>query len=449
MKKQISIHICMMMVLYLVFSQFPHHTEASGYSAKVTTDILNVRSKANTTSSIKFKIKKGTTVTVSSEQGSWSYIIYGKQNGWVSNKYLSTNSLGTYYVTATSLNLREKASSSSKKITSVKKNTALTLLKKSGSWGQVKLSNGTTGWVSLQYLTQTKPAATTNLGTYYVTASSLNLREKASSSSKSIASVKKDTSLTLLKKSGSWGQVKLSNGTTGWVSLQYLSKTKPATAATNIGTYYVTASSLNLREKASSLNSGITGRASSSLLTTKAVKGKTIVIDPGHGGHDSGAIGILLRTKEKDITLSTANQLATLLRNAGANVIMTRSTDIYLSLPARASISNSNKADAFVSIHYNATPISNAYGIETFYYHSPHTSLASSLQQEIAKTTGLMGRGVKKKGYTVLSMNNRPAALVELGFLSTPPEEKIIAQTSYHQKAAQGILNGLNVFFSK
>ena len=197
------------------------------------------------------------------------------------------------------------------------------------------------------------------------------------------------------------------------------------------------------------LSSGVVGWVSSSLLTTKTVKGKTIVIDPGHGGHDAGAIGTFLKTKEKDIVLSTANQLATLLRNAGANVVMTRSRDIYISLPDRATISNKNKADAFVSIHYNATPSGNAYGIETFYYHAPHTSLASALQQEMIKTTGLRNRGVKKKGYTVLSENNRPSALVELGFLSTQSEEKIIAQTSYHKKAAQGILNGLNVFFSK
>ena len=126
---------------------------------------------------------------------------------------------------------------------------------------------------------------------------------------------------------------------------------------------------------------------------------------------------------------------------------MTRSSDTYPTLLARAAVSNKNKADAFISIHYNASISSSVRGIETFYYLNP--SLASSLQQEIAKSTGLKNRGIKKNGFTVLYQNTRPAALVELGFLTNPTEERIISQSSYHEKAAQGMFNGLNVFFSK
>ncbi|WP_197089886.1 SH3 domain-containing protein [Bacillus sp. FJAT-27916] len=691
MNKRLLKSICLIVILSFVLSQVPAPTEAASYSAKVTADILNVRSKATTKSSITFKLKQGSTVTVTSKKNGWSSIIYNKKTGWVSSQYLSymnwtgystgsidirqsasskakslskinkgtaltvkdqsgnwlkvyysskkitgwvlasqistkkpststsVSNLGTYYVTASSLNVREKATTSSKVIGSVKKNAALTLLKKSGTWGQVKLSNGKTGWVSMSYLTTKRPStAASNLGTYYVTVSSLNVREKATTSSKVIGSVKKNAALTLLKKSGTWGQVKLSNGKTGWVSMSYLTTKRPSTAASNLGTYYVTVSSLNVREKATTsskvigsvkrhaaltlikksgswgqvklsngkkgwvstkylttkkpesnlgtyyvspktlaikekasssaktlvtlkqneaitlqsksgdwgkvktstgkvgwtqlkhlstkkivntptpgpvaapaeymyltgkasvykdanakstvlttaalgtkvqklstkngftqvkLTSGIIGWVSSSLLKTKTVKGKTIVIDAGHGGTDPGAVGSVLRTKEKNITLSTANQLAALLRNAGATVIMTRSSDVYITLDNRAAISNRNKADAFISIHYNAASASNAKGIETYYY--LNSRLASSLQGEMVKTTGLLNRGVKYAKYRVLSINTQPAALVELGFLTNAAEEKKISQASYHKKAAQGILNGLNVFFSK
>ncbi|WP_462405932.1 SH3 domain-containing protein [Gracilibacillus sp. Marseille-QA3620] len=522
----------------------------------VTASSLNVREKATTSSKVIGSVKRYAALTLLKKSGSWGQVkLSNGKTGWVSMKYLTTkkpstpaSNLGTYYVTVSSLNVREKATTSSKVIGSVKKNAALTLLKKSGTWGQVKLSNGKTGWVSMKYLTTKKPSTpASNLGTYYVTVSSLNVREKATTSSKVIGSVKKNASLTLLKKSGSWGQVKLSNGKKGWVSTKYLTTKKPES---NLGTYYVSPKTLAIKEKASSsaktlvtlkqnetvtlqsksgdwgkvktstgkvgwtqlkhlstkkivntptpgpvaapaeymyltgkasvykdanakstvlttaalgtkvqklstkngftqvkLTSGIIGWVSSSLLKTKTVKGKTIVIDAGHGGTDPGAVGSVLRTKEKNITLSTANQLAALLRNAGATVIMTRSSDVYITLDNRAAISNRNKADAFISIHYNAASTSNAKGIETYYY--LNSRLASSLQGEMVKTTGLLNRGVKYAKYRVLSINTQPAALVELGFLTNAAEEKKISQASYHKKAAQGILNGLNVFFSK
>ena len=115
-------------------------------------------------------------------------------------------------------------------------------------------------------------------------------------------------------------------------------------------------------------------------------------------------------------------------------------------LEDRAALSNSNKADAFVSIHYNNVPnVPSASGIETFYYHN--NTLANAIHGELIKATGLNNRKVKYGNYRVIRDNKQPAALLELGFLSNVAEEKTISQTSYHKKAAQGILNGLNVYF--
>ena len=130
---------------------------------------------------------------------------------------------------------------------------------------------------------------------------------------------------------------------------------------------------------------------------------------------------------------------------------MTRSNDTYVSNSTRALLSNNKNADAFVSIHYNDYQHSTSItGIETFYYNQINQmSLAKSIHNELTKTTGLKNRGVKRGNYLVLRENKQPAALLELGFLSNPTEEKTVSQTSYHQKAAQGIYNGLNLYFKQ
>ncbi|WP_148630457.1 SH3 domain-containing protein [Bacillus sp. E214] len=537
----------LLILLSFIITLLPEKADAASFSSKVNADVLNVRSKATTKSSVIGKIKKGKVVTVQSEQNNWSKITYDKKTGWVMSKYLTYSNwigyaivnnlsikktaspsakslatikigtalsvkwqtgswvnvyysskkitgwvyassltkskpakvnanLGTYYVTATSLNVRATASTKAKVITTVKKNTALTLQQKSGSWGKVKTSNGKVGWVSLSYLSTKKLAV--NLGTYYVTASSLNVRQKADTSSKVITTVKKNAALTLQQKSGTWGKVKTSNGKIGWVAMKHISTKKPVNTKTpqpvsNKTEYLVTNANTSLYKNADSkstvlasvaknssvmklntngsftqvkLTSGQIGWITSkTLVVSKSVRGKVIVIDPGHGGSDSGAIGVKLKTKEKNINLSTANQLVTLLRNAGATVIMTRSNDTFISLANRAALSNSKKADAFVSIHYNAAPATSASGIETFYYHN--SSLASAIHAELIKATGLKDRKVKQGNFQVLKSNKQPATLLELGFLTNAAEEKTISQTSYHKKAAQGILNGLNVYF--
>ncbi|WP_139892108.1 SH3 domain-containing protein [Bacillus sp. D386] len=450
----------------------------------VTASSLTIREKASTKSKVITTVKKNTAVTLQQKSGSWGKVKTSNGKvGWVSLSYLSTKkpamNLGTYYVTATSLNVREKANTKAKVITTVKKNAAVTLQQKSGTWGKVKTSNGKVGWVSLSYLSTKKPAV--NLETYYVTASSLSVRQKADTSSKVITTVKKNAALTLQQKSGTWGKVKTSNGKIGWVAMKHISTKKPFNTKTpqpvsNKTEYLVTNANTSLYKNADSkstvlasvsknssvmklntngsftqvkLTSGQIGWITSkTLIVSKSVRGKIIVIDPGHGGSDSGAIGVKLKTKEKNINLSTANQLAALLNNAGATVIMTRSNDTFISLANRAALSNSKKADAFLSIHYNAAPDSpTASGIETYYYQN--SSLASAIHGELIKATGLKDRKVKQGNFQVIKSNKQPATLLELGFLTNAAEERTISQTSYHKKAAQAIYNGLNVYFKQ
>ena len=181
------------------------------------------------------------------------------------------------------------------------------------------------------------------------------------------------------------------------------------------------------------------------MLFRSVLKGRVIVLDPGHGGYDSGTRGVTYL--EKTLTLRTALELKPLLESAGAKVIMTRNSDYYLSLTQRVNISNYNKAHAFISLHYNAYS-STSSGVMTFYYSSSKDAeLSSSVQSSLAASTQLRNIGYKYGNYHVLRENRQPAALVELGFLSNPTEEKLVATTTYQKKAANGIYNGLFRYF--
>ncbi|MCI1655585.1 MAG: SH3 domain-containing protein, partial [Lachnospiraceae bacterium] len=159
---------------------------------------------------------------------------YSGKTGWVSFSYLkkvSTSSAASKavktgkYKTMINLNMRQKASISSKVLRNVKKGTKVSVTKVSGSWGKIKYS-GKTGWVSFSYLKKvsTSSAASKAVKTgKYKTMINLNIRQKASISSKVLRNVKKGTKVSVTKISGSWGKIKYS-GKTGWVALKYLKK---------------------------------------------------------------------------------------------------------------------------------------------------------------------------------------------------------------------------------
>ena len=193
--------------------------------------------------------------------------------------------------------------------------------------------------------------------------------------------------------------------------------------------------------------------------------GMTVVLDPGHGGIDSGAIGAS-GAFEKDYNLSVALELADILRAAGAKVVLTRAGDYLPSgvsyteksdLATRVDIAEKNKADLFVSIHYNSAATPDAYGTET-YYSSNNSAAAGSLklaqavQAEIVKALAVYkrgdkeDRGIKDRNYRVIADTTMPAVLVEVGFISNPSEEKLIAGPDFASRAALGIYRGILVY---
>ena len=177
--------------------------------------------------------------------------------------------------------------------------------------------------------------------------------------------------------------------------------------------------------------------------------GKTIVIDAGHGGHDGGAAANGI--KEKDVALKASLKTREKLELLGYKVIMTRTTDVYPSLSNRYQIANNNKADAFLSVHFNsATPA--ATGIETLYStkNSKNKAFANTIQNELIYTTGARDRGPKlRNDLAVLNGTKGVSALAELGFITNPKDAHEMKFGDYIEKCATALTNGLHKFFSK
>lgn len=191
---------------------------------------------------------------------------------------------------------------------------------------------------------------------------------------------------------------------------------------------------------------------------SQAPRSNIVVLDPGHGGKDSGAIGFGI--KEKEINMAIALRVGQLLENRGVNVEYTRTDDRYLTLTERAEFANRLNALLFVSIHNNAATNPQAHGTET-YYCAPITDydlfwqkaersrLANCIQGQLIGSLGRTNRGVKQDNFTVLVKTKMPSALTEISFLSNAEENSLLQSSSYQAQAAQAIADGILKYLGK
>ena len=168
----------------------------------------------------------------------------------------------------------------------------------------------------------------------------------------------------------------------------------------------------------------------------------TVILDPGHGGHDRGAaIGYVF---EKHLALDTARRVEQLLKQAGLKVIMTRSRDVFIPLPGRAEAGNRYNNAIFVSLHYNYNRGGSGNGVETYYKHSSSYSLAAYIQAYLVQRTRMTNRGVKSASFHVIRNTTRnPAVLVECGFISNPIDRAMLTDPLEQWRIAAAIAEGL------
>jgi N-acetylmuramoyl-L-alanine amidase len=238
---------------------------------------------------------------------------------------------------------------------------------------------------------------------------------------------------------------------------------------------------------------------SSSALIRKDFKLDVVVIDAGHGGHDSGTKG--KKSKEKDIALRIALKVGNYIEKnlPGVKVIYTRKDDRYLALDERADIANKNKADLFICIHANANPNTKAFGTETFVmglhkdegnfevakrensvillddnyeeryegfdpnspesyilfsltqsaYQESSLKFAAKVEAQFKNKVGRTSRGVKQAGFLVLWRTTMPSVLIETGFLSNSTEESFLAGEEGQDLVASGIYRAFKEYKSE
>jgi N-acetylmuramoyl-L-alanine amidase len=168
----------------------------------------------------------------------------------------------------------------------------------------------------------------------------------------------------------------------------------------------------------------------------------TVVIDAGHGGFDRGGIPGQ-RVAEKVMALDVAQRLARQLRRAGYRVVMTRDSDVFVTLGNRVRIANSYRDAVFVCVHFNSATRAGANGIETYYYTNQSAGLAANIHRQVVAGTTSDNRGIRRRGYFVLRRTSIPAVLVECGFLTNPTEARLALQSSYRETLADRIANGV------
>jgi N-acetylmuramoyl-L-alanine amidase len=147
----------------------------------------------------------------------------------------------------------------------------------------------------------------------------------------------------------------------------------------------------------------------------------TVVVDAGHGGKDNGAYR-RYGGAEKIATLDVAKRLERKLRESELKTVMTRSTDVYISLDQRVTIENAQKNSIFVSIHFNDSRRRGIHGFETYYHSGNSAELANRIQSKLMTIRHSMNRGVHASNFRVLRLAKYPAVLVECGFLSNRRE---------------------------
>lgn len=168
---------------------------------------------------------------------------------------------------------------------------------------------------------------------------------------------------------------------------------------------------------------------------------RTVVIDPGHGGHDLG--GHWGRVYEKHLALDTATRLEATLKRMGYQTVMTRKSDYFISLPQRVSTANRYKNAIFVSIHYNYTWKEQVSGLETFYYNREGQRLARYVQSSLVRMTRTVNRNAKFARFYVLRNCKLPAILVEGGFVSNEKERNRMKSAYFRESIARGIAEGI------
>ncbi len=419
---------------------------------------LNLRNTPSATGNILLTIPEGTEIDISGQDGQWYKTDYLAQSGWVAANYVTvtaTVEIKQAKITAAGgLNLRDTPSATGNILLTIPGGTTIKLTDQKGDWYQTTYQS-TTGWVSANYVALiSKNSSVSNAATNTYTDLSLN------------------------------GTVYILGGT-GIISFntQNIIEGKAASKyQDNLREFPPLPSEIKENETPSRGGDVIDDPADAEDdpadtatydpatevlidpyqgIPANALSGKTIMVDPGHGGKDTGAIGSN-GSYEKNNNLAIALALNNILKQAGAKVILTRDKDISLcpatnyseteDLQGRVDLAENNNIDLFISIHNNSFDNHDVQGTETYFSESnpqqaESIKLANCIQTSLISTLKTNNRGVKEAGYYVLRNTTMPSVLIETAYISNPYEEARLQNETFRKNVATAIFHGIYNYY--
>ncbi|WP_334351542.1 N-acetylmuramoyl-L-alanine amidase [Companilactobacillus sp. HBUAS56257] len=419
--------ILVAIVFLLALSSFSTIALASANQVVVQSESVNVRVGPGLAYSNMGQVKKGDKLAILAEKNKWYQVrLSGDKIGWIASWLINntevssaTNKVGIVKVPNTTV--FKTADANGNVLGTIQQSQKVTIIYQEQDWTQI-LYNGTAGWVKSSFIqgTQQTSGSTNTSNTdndiksVTVTQPNTKIRIEPNSSGRIVKTAKVGKRFDYLGKDGKWYKVRDSDGSVGYVAswVVTISGTKSAvkSAATNISE-------------------------------------ATIVIDPGHGGDDSGAES-KNNTYEKNFTLKFAKAIKAQLEKTGARVVLTRSGDNSKTLGQRARLSSRIQADAFISLHFDSSAQDNVgSGVTTYYYNkNKDGQLADDLNSQL-KNLSIGSRGTAQKDLYVLHYNSQPSVLLELGYINSSSDYKYINSTSYQNEVARDVTNGLKEYF--
>jgi len=459
---------------------------------KVAVDVLNVRSGPGLEYEIIDKLLLGEQYPINKESGAWINIQINNQDGWVANWLVERINTPaqvknqTAEATGTNVNVRSGPSTSFSVIQQIQPGTKYPVVDQEGDWVKIQLTGDKFGWVAnwLLAISEDSPTESTlNKDYVRINVDKLNVRSGPSTDYSIIGSLQRDELVKVIAVEQGWYKINF-NEEIGYIAGEFVSEAaienQPTVVILNPGTNLREGPSTNTKVVAIAnvgekfpivstsgdwyqiiISDGSTAYVAGWIVSVtgmenkidkgidKALKGKVIVVDPGHGGNDYGATGLHFKSLEKSLNLLVAGKLQKKLEAAGAKVVMTRTTDKKIYLQERVDIAINKKADAFISVHHNTNNNMSINGTITYYYSKSDKKLAEVVQKELIKQTGLTDLGARYGNFFVLRENPRLSILAELAFISNYQDELTARSENFQEKAAEGLFQGIIKYFAE
>ncbi|WP_208559647.1 N-acetylmuramoyl-L-alanine amidase [Marinilactibacillus kalidii] len=430
-KKKLFITIIVLIIGIAVASTI---ALANANSVIVKASSLNVRIGPGLSYDVMTQVNENQRLNVLDEENQWYKVrLSNDQVGWVAgwlveNDEITSENQKYGRVTGKEVNIRQYATTDSAIMGTVFENAELSILFEENDWYQV-LYLGKVAWIHKDYVEVSESPSTVPTeevsSTQEVVIGELqsNIRAIASTEGEILTAAEPNARLIYLGTEDDWYKVQLEDGRTGYVA-------NWVSSLSNVDTVNVQEVEKQVSRAATNLSEAI------------------IMIDPGHGGKDPGAMSST-GIQEKDIALSTAKILKRRLQDAGARVMLTRDDDSFISLNDRVYLSHKASADAYISIHFDAMEEANSMsGTTTYYYSESEKALADTVNDYLAQNGPLTNNGVRLGNYYVLRNNAQPSILLELGYLNNDVDISMVSSQSYQSTVVESIYQGLRDYFS-